>query len=90
MILKAAIKLTVVFQGSAWCRQCAAPIISNGNIPHSTAFFFCFHFSNTYNFVSFTIFKYFSIVFHIFTQVALKPFPLFSEISHLSLVLVVT
>lgn len=33
MILKAAIKLTVAFWGSAWCRHCAAPIIPSGNTP---------------------------------------------------------
>lgn len=33
MILKAAIKLTVAFRGSAWCRRCAAPIIPSGNTP---------------------------------------------------------
>lgn len=38
MILKAAIKLTVAFQGSAWCRHCAAPIIRSGNTPWRTEF----------------------------------------------------
>lgn len=38
MILKAAIKLTVAFWGSAWCRHCAAPIIPSGNTPYRTAF----------------------------------------------------
>lgn len=34
MILKAAIKLTVAFRGSAWCWHCAAPIIPSGNTPY--------------------------------------------------------
>lgn len=33
MILKAAIKLTAAFRGSAWCRHWAAPIIPSGNTP---------------------------------------------------------
>lgn len=47
MILKAAIKLTVAFRGSAWCRHCAAPIILSGITPCITSFFFppCFFFS---------------------------------------------
>lgn len=37
MILKAAIKLTVAFQGSGWSRRWASPIISRGSTPRRTA-----------------------------------------------------
>lgn len=67
MILKAAIRLTVAFQGSAWCRHCAAPIISSGNTLHKAAFcLFLFLFPCWYTVTSYSPLKYLNNCTHVF------------------------